>query len=771
MEVSKLQKQMTKKPETPKQTAPEPVEEHVADLISGIVQVAVNVPVRQKGPLCYDYRVPQGLSVTVGTIVEVPLGKRFVWGIVMTDSASGDVKPARLKAIESVASLPPLCDSHLTFLSMVSDWTMAPFGMVMRMMLSTPKAHLPPPVKTVYAALDETDMPADHKAGKVTEKRARILSFVQEGHAMSAADLAYETGTSPAIIKTMADKGMLRAIDVAADASLSYPEGSGDHALVTLADDQQAVADGLSSWLMQGFSAHLLDGVTGSGKTEVYFALVAKMMAERKQILILLPEIALTAAWQDRFEARFATKPLIWHSSVSAATRRRLWRACLLGEPVVVVGARSALFLPFANLGLIIVDEEHEQAFKQEDMVMYHARDMAVMRAHIESVPVVLATATPSLESWVNAGQGAHDLPVRYHHWRLDERSGTATLPEIKMIDLKKDRPAAGRWLSDELIAAMTACLAQGNQSLLFLNRRGYAPLSICEACGTKAKCHACDSWLVTHRLSGTRQCHHCGYRQPLRNHCQACGQSDQMRAYGPGVERLAEEVSQLFPEARLCILSSDTAARPEVAAQLIGAITAGEIDIVIGTQMAAKGHHFPQLTLVGVIDADFGLQGGDLRAAERTYQILSQAAGRAGRGALKGVAYLQSYEPENAVFAALASDDRDAFLALETQLRASAAMPPFGRLAALILSGQNESQVEAQARAIGATRPHYRDVMIFGPTAAPIARLRGRYRMRFLIKAPRGVNLQEILSEWLDSHKIPSQIHLQIDIDPYSFM
>ena len=733
-----------------------------------IVQVAVPLPIRRATPLIYDYHLPDGQMAEIGMIVEVPLGKRFVWGIIMDMTPSGDVVMDKLKPIHSWADLPPLTPSHISFLRHVSDWTMAPFGMVMRMMLSTPKAHNKPKPTTFYhssEAADEGDV-------KLTPKRARILSFLAQGHHMTANDLAAETATSPAIIKTMAKQGLIAQVSTSIEADLRYHDiAHEDLNLVSLSSDQQAIADGLSSHLEQGYSAHLLDGVTGSGKTEVYFDLVARMMARKKQILILLPEIALTSQWQTRFEARFGQKPLIWHSSVSEANRRDYWRACIRGEPVIVVGARSALFLPFTDLGLIIVDEEHEQAFKQEDMVIYQARDMAVMRAHIEQVPVILATATPSLESWVNAGQGSDDAKSRYHHWRLTTRVGHAQMPDITMIDLKRDKPPAGRWLSQSLLSDITRTLEAGEQTLLYLNRRGYAPLSICEACGTKAKCQACDSWLVTHRLSGSRQCHHCGYRQPLKNQCDECGTQDQMRAYGPGVERLAEEVGTLFPEARICIFSSDTAARPEVAREMIRAITENEVDIIIGTQMAAKGHHFPHLTLVGIVDADFGLQGGDLRAAERTYQMLSQAAGRAGREALKGRALLQSYEPDNAVFTALANGDRDAFLDLEIQMRQSAFMPPFGRLASIILSGVNEGEVESEALKLAKHRPAYKNVMILGPTPAPISRLRGRYRMRFLIKAPRDVHIQQILREWVESCRLASQIYMQIDIDPYSFM
>lgn len=748
---------------------------HISETDLTIVQVAVPLPIRQKTPIIYDYLVPAEMTVTTRMIVQVPLGKRPVWGIVIHDAPSGDVNHAKLKPILQTAALPALSEAHLRFLHMVADWTMAPFGMVMRMMLSCPKAHLLPKSVTLYGLPNdkpegEPDNMTDRQEASLTPKRQRVISFLESNPAMTAPLLAQETSVSQAVIKTMAQKGLLATSLWHQEEDLSY-KNLPPSTLVDLTTPQQEIADGIAAHLDNGFSAHLLDGVTGSGKTEVYFELVAQAMSQQKQILILLPEIALTTAWQARFESRFGMKPHIWHSSVAESKRRSLWRASAKGEAVVVVGARSALFLPFVNLGLVIVDEEHEQAFKQEDMVIYQARDMAVMRAHIENIPIILATATPSLESWVNAGQGPEEIQARYHHWRLADRVGDAQLPEITMIDLKKDRPPAGRWLSDPLIKAIEDTLHKEQQSLLFLNRRGYAPLAICESCGTKAKCHHCDSWLVTHRLSGSRQCHHCGYRQRLRDECDECGTQGQMRAYGPGVERLAEEVGTLFPEARYCIFSSDTAARPEVAKEMIRAIEDGEVDIIIGTQMAAKGHHFPHLTLVGVVDADFGLQGGDLRAAERTYQMLSQAAGRAGRESAKGSAYLQSYDPENAVFKALCAGDRDAFLDLEIQMRHAAHMPPFGRLAAVILSGVNEADVEEAAVALSAMRPQYKDVHIFGPTPAPIARLRGRYRIRFLIQAPRQVNLQQILRDWIERQKISSQIYLQIDIDPYSFL
>ena len=728
-----------------------------------IIQIAVPLPLRRKAPLVYDYKAGIAQGLPLGTIVKVPLGKREVWGIIMALGASKEVREDRLKEVSEIADCPALAEAHLRFLKSVSQWTLAPFGMVMKMMLSTPKAFDPPIMVTHYKKADSTI------EARLTPKRARILSFLDDGLSLDAQTLASETGTSPAIIKNMAQAGLLASYDLPKIHRL--PEPVPDFNPVTLSDEQAEIAQAIAHQCEEGYSAHLIDGVTGSGKTEIYFHLVAEQIRAQKQVMILLPEIALTTAWQSRFEARFGVKPLIWHSSVSASQRRHIWRAALEGQPMVVVGARSALFLPFTNLGLIIIDEEHEQAFKQEDMVFYHARDMAVMRAHIEQVPIILATATPSLESWVNAKGDEGAGQARYHYWQLRSRIGGAHLPDIEMVDLKKDKPPAGRWLSTKLIKHIETALNQQSQTLLYLNRRGYAPLSICEACGDKGVCSACDSWLVTHRLSGSRQCHHCGYRQPLRNECQSCGTEGQMRAYGPGVERLAEEVGMLFPEARYCIFSSDTASRPEVAAEMIRAITENEVDIIIGTQMAAKGHHFPHLSLVGIVDADLGLAGGDLRAAERTYQILSQASGRAGRAHIKGKALLQSYEPDNAVFTALTAQDRDAFLALETDMRRQAFMPPFAKLAAVILSAADISLVEGFAAQMAAQKPHYKDVDIFGPAPAPIARIRGRHRIRFLIRTPKDVDIQQILRDWTEKLSIPSGILLQIDIDPYNFL
>ncbi|MBT6566908.1 MAG: primosomal protein N', partial [Candidatus Puniceispirillum sp.] len=538
---------------------------------------------------------------------------------------------------------------------------------------------------------------------------------------------------------------------------------------LTLTDDQQNAADMMVAACGNGFHPFLLDGVTGSGKTEVYFEAVKTVLDAGQQVLILLPEIALSSGWRARFERRFGVAPVEWHSDIGNSQKRRAWRYVLSGDAKLVVGARSALFLPFSNLGLIVVDEEHDHAYKQEDQTIYQARDMAVVRAHIQRCPIILASATPSLESWVNAGKTGE--PPRYQHVGLPNRIHGAALPVMTAIDLRQTPPERGRWLSPPLVDAIAARLEAGEQSLLFLNRRGYAPLTLCGSCGHKLTCPNCDSWMVAHKLSGRLRCHHCGHQTRPSNHCTACGQTDTMQACGPGVERLAEEVLWRFPDARFAVLSSDTVGTPKAAEAFIQSVIDGDVDIIIGTQMVAKGHHFPNLTLVGVVDADLGLAGGDLRAAERTFQMLSQVAGRAGRESRPGEAMLQTLDPENQVLACLLEGKRDAFLSMEAHARSLAGMPPSGQLAALILSSHDEKRLHATLRRLDQSRPHFTSVDIFGPAIAPIGFLKGRHRGRLLIRTDRSVDIQGILRDWLADFKPDSGVKLQIDIDPYNFL
>jgi primosomal protein N' (replication factor Y) len=513
-----------------------------------------------------------------------------------------------------------------------------------------------------------------------------------------------------------------------------------------------------------GYGVTLIDGVTGSGKTQVYFEAVAQTLRRGKQALVLMPEIALTTQFLDRFAERFGTRPAEWHSQLSPRKRARTWSAVAAGEAQAIVGARSALFLPYADLGLIVVDEEHESAFKQEDGVVYQARDMAVVRAHLGGFPIVLVSATPSLETVQNVAAG------RYRALHLPDRHGGALLPKIEAIDLRRDRPSRQSWLSAALRTALAETFAAGEQALLFLNRRGYAPLTLCRNCGHRLQCPNCSAWLVEHRFRGKLQCHHCGHQIAMPAACPACAAAASFAACGPGVERLAEEVRALFPEARTALMTSDTVTGPLAAEAIVEAVATHAIDLLIGTQIVAKGHHFPMLTLVGVVDADLGLAGGDLRAAERTYQLLHQVAGRAGRADRPGRVLLQTYDPAHPVMQALVAGDRDRFLAEEAADRKRAGMPPFGRLAALILSGSDVDAVDRLGAELARTAPRVEGVEVLGPAPAPMALLRGRHRRRFLLKCRRDQAPQPLIRDWLAPVKLRGDLRLQIDIDPYSF-
>jgi primosomal protein N' (replication factor Y) len=703
----------------------------------------------------YDYAIPEGLDAgdfLPGTFVSVPLGRRTVMGVVW--GAGDDSVPAeKLRAVAARLEIPAMPEVSRRFIDWVANYCMAPIGSVLRMAMSVPEALEPEkPIKAWQIGNPDS--------GKMTAARQRVLAALEDGPPLTTGDLARAASSSPGVVAEMARSGMLQAVALPARRPFGRPDA--DRAGPSLSQAQQEAVDALRP-LAPGVT--LLHGVTGSGKTEVYFEAIAACLRSGRQALVLLPEIALSAQWLGRFEDRFGAAPAQWHSELTQVERRVTWRAVLDGEAKVVVGARSALFLPYADLGLIVVDEEHESAFKQEDGVIYQARDMAVVRGHLAKIPVVLASATPSLESIVNAEQG------RYRFLELPDRHGDAELPEVTLIDLRRDKPERQQWLSPSLIQAVNETLADNGQAILFLNRRGYAPLTLCRDCGHRMQCPNCTTWLVEHRYSQRLQCHHCGYQIQMPKACPACQHEGTFAACGPGVERLAEEAALLFPDARRMILTSDTVGGPKKATELIRMVTEREVDLIIGTQIIAKGHHFPHLTLVGVVDADLGLSGGDLRAAERTYQLLHQVAGRAGRAERAGRVLVQTYDPARPVMQALQGHDQAAFLKIEEEDRRVAGMPPFGRLAALIVSGSHDAAVETQVRAMAARAPRMEGVSLLGPAPAPLAMLRGRHRRRFLVKCRRDVAPQAFIRPWLRGLKWPGDLRLQIDIDPYSFL
>ena len=707
----------------------------------------------------YDYSVPEGLEVAPGMFVIVPLGKRETVGVVWGEG-SGEVPEARLRDILDILPALPMAAALRRFVDWVSAYTLAPPGAVLRMAMSSPSALEAPKTELVYRPAETSG----DEALKLTVARRRVLAALKEGPAMPVAELAHIAGVGTSVVKTMASVGLLEAVERTVRRRFARPDGEREGPV--LSDAQRSAADALVARVeADAFSATLLDGVPGAGKTEVYFEAIAAALKAGRQVLVLLPEIALTSQWLKRFDDRFGCAPASWHSGLTSLERRETWRGVADGRVGVVVGARSALFLPFARLGLIVVDEEHDGSFKQDDGVAYNARDMAVVRARLVAAPILLASATPSLESVTNVATG------RYGALHLPARHGSQTLARLQAVDLRRQAPSRGHWLSPPVVEAMKETLAAGEQTLLFLNRRGYAPMTLCRACGSGIECPQCSAWLVEHRFRRVLVCHHCGYTEPPAQTCKKCGTPDQFVACGPGVERLAEEALELFPEARLELFTSDSLMNRTEAAAAVERMIEGKIDILIGTQMAAKGHHFPGLTLVAVVDADLGLNGGDLRAAERTFQMLYQVAGRAGREDRPGRAFVQTYQPEHAVMQALVSGDRDRFVSAELADRALAGMPPYGRLAALILSGPDPAAVDNVCAAIARQAPRQDGVTVLGPSVAPMALLRGRHRRRFLLKVARDVAVQPLLHAWLEKIGLPGSVRLQVDVDPYSFL
>jgi primosomal protein N' (replication factor Y) (superfamily II helicase) len=707
----------------------------------------------------YSYRVPDDLVLAPGDLVRVPLGVRECTAVVWADNESPNPRlDNRMKDVEAKLDIPPLKPELRKLVEWVSGYTLSPRGMVLRMALRMGEQLGPERVRIGVRL-------AGPPPARMTAARARVLAVLADGLVRAKGDAAREAGVSVGVIDGLVDEGALEAMPMPSEAPARAPDPT--YAVPDFSAAQAAAGAALRERVRDGgFSVTLLDGVTGSGKTEVYFEAVAEAIARGRQSLILMPEIALTAQSLDRFAARFGVRPAEWHSALSPRARARTWQGVAAGEVSVVAGARSALFLPYADLGLVIVDEEHDAAYKQEDGVHYHARDMAVVRAHIAKFPVVLASATPSIETEVNARRG------RYHRLDLPERFGGQHMPGVEAIDLTREGPPRGRYVAPRLAAAVKTALERGEQALLFLNRRGYAPLTLCRACGFRFACPHCDAWLVDHRFKRQLVCHHCGFATPRPAACPKCQAADSFVACGPGVERLEEEAATLFPQARIMVLSSDLIATVDRMREEFKEIEDGHVDLVIGTQLVAKGHHFPKLNLVGIIDADLGLANGDPRAAERTFQLLHQVGGRAGRESGRGFVYLQTHQPDHPVMRALIACDREAFYASEIAVREKSHYPPFGRLASLIVSGPDRPSTEGYARRLCGAALHDESVRILGPAEAPIAVVRGRHRFRVLIKAPRGYDLSAYMRDWLrGAPKAATGVKLEVDIDPMSFL
>jgi primosomal protein N' (replication factor Y) (superfamily II helicase) len=707
----------------------------------------------------YSYRVPRGMALKAGDVVAVPLGSREVMAVVWGENAKPEPRlHNRLKEVSEKLDVPPLKPELRGLVDWVANYTLSARGMVLRMALRMGENLGPERMRLGVRLVGEPPR-------RMTPARRRLIEVLSDRLLHAKSEAAREAGVSSGVIDGLVDEGTLTVEPMPPPPAPPTPDP--DYAQPEFSRQQRAAADAMRALAASGsFHVALLDGVTGSGKTEVYFEAIAENIRRGRQSLILMPEIALTGQFLNRFAQRFGVRPLEWHSELSPRTRARNWASISGGEAPVVVGARSALFLPYADLGLIIVDEEHDQAYKQDDGAHYHARDMAVVRAHIAKIPIVLASATPSIESEVNARKG------RYQRIALPSRFGGQHMPQIEAIDLRREPPARGRFISPRLAEQIRYAVERREQALLFLNRRGYAPLTLCRACGHRFACTICDAWLVDHRFRQRLVCHHCGFSMPRPNICPHCAAEASLVAVGPGVERLQEEAATLFPGARTMVLSSDLITSIETMRSELNEIAEGRVDIIIGTQLVAKGHNFPRLNLVGVVDADLGLGNGDPRAAERTFQLLNQVIGRAGRDQGRGVGYLQTHQPEHPVMKALIANDREAFYASEIESRERTGYPPFGRLASLIISAGDRPTAEGFARKLASVAPLDERIQVLGPAEAPLAVIKGRYRFRLLVKSLRSVDLSQYLREWLaTAPKTTGNLKLEVDVDPQSFL
>ena len=706
-------------------------------------------------PQAYSYKVPDGMKLSAGDYVEVPLGTRAVIGVVW-ETRPLVATNMKLREVTRRFDMTPMCETHRKFVDWLAAYYLEPAGNVLRMVLRVPSALEEAKHNLAYIAGAE-------KPTKLTAQRQRVLEVAEQGFALRGSELAAAAGVGVSVVKALAKSGALQEVALPAHRSFAEPDlNAGGH---TLNKDQAIAAAALRQMVStRSHKVMLLDGVTGSGKTEVYFEAMAASLASGKQVLLLLPEIALTAQFLSRVENRFGAEPAQWHSDLRPRERERVWRGVAEGKARIVVGARSALFLPWAKLGLIVVDEEHENAYKQDEGVPYHARDMAVLYGSVGKFPVVLSSATPSLESLVNVDR------ERYGIVKLKDRHGRPELPETTRIDMTREKLESGTWLSTPLADAVTKTLADGDQALLFLNRRGFAPLTLCRTCGHRLHCPDCAAAMVEHRFKKILMCHHCGHKEPVPKACPECQTEGDMVPVGPGIERLAEEAVKRFPDARIAILSSDLS-RGQTLRDTLREVEDGTVNLVIGTQLVAKGHHFPHLTLVGVVDADLALESSDPRAGERTWALLAQVAGRAGRGTKPGKAMVQTYVPQHPLMQALLKGDRDAYLGTEKIIRENAGLPPHGRLAALVISGMDAAETERFARFIAGSAPLAEGITVLGPAPAPIAMVRGRTRWRLLVKAKRDVNIQGFLREWLHDVKPKGSLSLNIDVDPYNFL
>ena len=728
---------------------------------------SVVIPIPSKGKSSFDYLYDETEELTIGQVVKVPFGsKKNLWGVI--NKIRSAIPEMKLKFIIDVSHNFVLSQEMLDFIDWVSEWTMSSKGNILKLVFSTTDIFENKNIKFGWVKFPETvekQLKDKYPKFKLTEKRKNILQNLDELTPKTTKKLLFESGAGKQTLIELEKKQIIYRKSIIEKKQILTFEKMNKRNIVLNSSQLKAAATIENIISKRNYAPILLDGVTGSGKTEVYFQAILNTLKQKKQVLVLLPEIYLSTEWNFRFKQNFGFDPLIWHSNLSKKIRKETWFKVNRGDNNAIVGARSALFLPFSNLGLIIIDEEHDNSFKQEEGVLYNARDMALIRAKIEKIPIILSTATPSLETWSNSQNN------KFSYVKLSERIGIAKMPEIQIVDMREANLDYNKWVSHSLKDKISKNLANKELSLLFLNRRGYAPLKLCNSCGHRLGCQNCESWLVEHKKDNILICHQCGITQKFENKCKSCGKEETLISCGPGVERIEEEIMGYFPEVKIEILSSDTVKNPQAMSALLEKIQNSEIDIIIGTQMISKGYNFKNLTLVGIIDADMSLSGGDLRASEKAFQVLHQVSGRAGRENKKGIVLIQTYDPENQVIEALKKNNRDNFLTMEKDFRKATNLPPFGRLVSIIISSKDQYKLERFGNTLKDIAPNFENVSILGPAPATVFYLRGKFRYSFLIKTKKEINIQKVIKIWLQNTKIPSAVKLVIDIEPYSFL
>lgn len=696
-------------------------------------------------------------SVEIGSLVEVPLGSKVVIGVVWS---AGNTKfdHSRLKQIIGTINNIKLEPEFISFLKKAHAYTLSPLQSFLKMAVQSLNFHKDQKVAISYKLNN-----SDHF--QITQRQKELVTYIKEQPQSIAqyTKIKKDLGISFSVIKSLEKKGVLsKFIENKYNQERIFNEP-----IILNSEQRRAVSQLRISYVKNEFRTWLLFGITGSGKTEVYLNLASERIEKGEQVLILLPEISLTVDFHQRIMKRYGALSGEWHSQLNLNERRRVFKNVVNGHIKLVVGARSALFLPFKNLSLIIVDEEHDASYKQEETPIYNARDLAVLRASTLKSQIILSSATPSIETWHNCRLG------KYHKVDLLKRFGEVYEPRVTLIDMNVEETPKNSWISVPMIEQIKISLEKKEQVLIFLNRRGYAPIVFCTACRISLECKNCSTKLVYHKKKNCYLCHICGYKVPEITECVKCKSADNFIPIGPGVERIRDEISKLFPDALSKIFSSDSFLKGEKNVEDMDKIKSGEIDIIIGTQLISKGYNFPHLKLVAVIDADMGLNSGDHRVMEKSYQVIKQVVGRAGRYASDGKALIQTWMPRHPVLQALLEDQGEKFLNAELEQRIEANFPPHGKLISLILSGKNESTL--MDFGIKLKNQFYslnlQDFEIFGPAVAPISRIKNKTRVRLLIKSNKMTKISQIeVRDWLKNILVPNNVYFSVDIDPYNF-